>query len=147
MAQLFNEDDMSRSWEINVAESFYMTLDRDTSRGCLAQIDAFNKTRKKMDEKSFELLEAFIHFTYKVSSGNQMIVDTRTYKLKEKSLLLTDPVIFSTNCEIYGSADLGKLAIDKMMSKHKCNSICLSLNLSEEKKKRSKKTKIKFCGC
>ena len=80
-------------------------------------------------ETTFELPQAFSHYTWAASSGQILVCD-----IQGVNNIFTDPQIHSKDGFSFGAGNMGKEGIDAFLNTHKCNSICEHLNLSPAKK-------------
>eukprot|EP00947_MAST-08B_sp_MAST-8B-sp1_P003831 g3831.t1 len=71
-----------------------------------------------------EVAQAFSHYSFEHSGGQELIVD-----LQGVGLCLTDPQLHSTAMR-YGRADLGQKGIDAFFKTHRCGPTCRALGLS-----------------
>jgi len=67
---------------------------------------------------------AFSHFTFEVSSGDEIVVD-----IQGVDDLYTDPQIHTICGERYGRGDMGLRGAALFFSSHRCNSVCRHLEL------------------
>jgi len=70
------------------------------------------------------VMQALSHFTYHVSSGQNLLCDLQG-GVYQNGVVLTDPVILSVNRE-YGPTDLGSDGISSFFAHHQCNEFCRS---------------------
>ena len=93
---------------------------------------------KKNDNNSNackEMIDAFMHYTYKETNQNLIVFDVRTLmESYENSIVLTEPIIFSVDANRYGASNLGESGIKLFMDQHCCNSICSILERKQPKK-------------
>ncbi|UJR38571.1 hypothetical protein I4U23_031237 [Adineta vaga] len=79
-------------------------------------------------------LQAFSHWTYERTNGNMMVVDLQGMDIgDDRTYLLTDPCIHSTDLMRFGRTNLGKPGIKRFFQTHVCNSICRALKLKKHK--------------
>jgi len=69
--------------------------------------------------------QAFSHFSYEHTGGDEMVVD-----IQGSALRYTDPQLHSSDCR-YGRADRGDKGFFDFFSTHKCNARCRALGLPE----------------
>ncbi len=68
------------------------------------------------------VMQALSHFTYHVSSGQNLLCDLQG-GIYSDGAVLTDPVVMSVNRE-YGPTDLGLTGISSFFAHHQCNEFC-----------------------
>ncbi|KAF5831211.1 hypothetical protein DUNSADRAFT_13448 [Dunaliella salina] len=90
-----------------------------------------DNTHKKKSYKdgSLEVLEAFCHWTYEASDRTLMVMDLQGLKLRDGSLLLTDPALHHRDMSMFGDTNLGYQGQLSFMQNHHCNGICKKLKL------------------
>lgn len=74
-----------------------------------------------------DLLQAFSHWTYVVTSSNMIVVDLQGVE-RDDEFILTDPSIHSDQFE-FGNTNLGQEGIHRFFKTHNCGNICKALNL------------------
>ena len=91
---------------------------------------------KKREDGSLacDVAQAFSHFTFEKSEGQEMVVDIQgVCLLKGGHLKLTDPQLHSKK-GLYGRADCKCPGIKNFFKTHQCNEVCKKLGLTENPK-------------
>ena len=76
-----------------------------------------------------ELLQAFSHWTYDVTSGTMLVVDLQGVQ-KEGQFILTDPSIHCKESK-FGETDFGDYGMKLFFRSHVCSNICKSMALAK----------------
>ena len=82
------------------------------------------------------MAQAFSHFTFEKSKGQEIVVDIQGVTVTKGSghLRLTDPQLHSKKGAKYGRADCGVKGMKAFFATHKCNDVCRQLGLTENSK-------------
>ncbi|KAL4480403.1 hypothetical protein ABPG74_020919 [Tetrahymena malaccensis] len=92
----------------------------------------FNSNSGWSDE-NYPLLQAFSHFTYYNSGGQEILCDLQGVdQIESQTIQLTDPAILSIR-QRFGDCDIGYQKLQYWIKNHKCNHICHALNLNDFK--------------
>ena len=78
------------------------------------------------EENYSAVLDAFSHWTYKITKGFLIIVDLQGVE-QESEYILTDPSIHS-KAPKYGTTNLGEFGIKQFFKTHKCGMICEAMD-------------------
>ena len=128
-----NEFNSKYHCKIKVAETFLIT--NEQLFFLVKEVDQNISNCDLKFSNTFEILEAFTHFTYIASNQNLVIFDLRSFQIKEiwcnQTLLLTEPVIFSICEKRFSSSNLGPKGLEWIVNRHRCNSICDNLCLKK----------------
>jgi len=76
-----------------------------------------------------DLPQAFSHFTFQATDGEEMVVD-----IQGAGYTYTDPQLHSQSLK-YGRADRGVVGMREFFKSHKCNACCRALGLSADTKR------------
>ena len=96
---------------------------------CVDDEDLSKAEIKNPCESVYQAMECFTHFTYEKTNRALLVIDLRTLQLSKNEFLITEPVVFSSIPERFGSSDLGASGIENFKSQHKCNSYCKDIGL------------------
>jgi hypothetical protein len=88
-----------------------------------------NFTLSSSDKNFSSHVAAFSHWTYEATNRYLAVVDTQGVKHDERTFLLTDPAIHSSQISRFGQTNFGKEGIDLFFKKHVCNITCRELKL------------------
>jgi len=88
----------------------------------------FNNNDGYISEDDKNTPQAFSHFTYSISKSQLMVVDIQGSS-DGASFIFTDPQIHTADGRGYGKGNMGAHGMHKFMGTHKCNSICVGLQL------------------
>ncbi|CAF0919329.1 unnamed protein product [Adineta steineri] len=79
-------------------------------------------------------LQAFSHWTHEYTKGDMIVVDLQGIDMGDnKSYLLTDPCIHSTDLKRFGCSNLGEDGMKRFFQTHMCNVVCYALKLKKNK--------------
>ncbi|EGC31431.1 hypothetical protein DICPUDRAFT_95520 [Dictyostelium purpureum] len=71
--------------------------------------------------------QAFSHFTYECSGHDMLVID-----IQGVDDFYTDPQVHTKDGKGYGDGNLGARGIERFLSSHKCNPICLQLGIFKD---------------
>ena len=118
----------SSSLKFNIAQISRINFDSKSVIGVCTYEDLSKSEIKTPCEHKFQAMECFTHFTFEKTNRILIVLDLRTLRFKNE-YIITEPVIFSTIPNRFGSSDLGIKGIENFMSQHKCNSYCKEIGL------------------
>jgi len=70
-----------------------------------------------------QVLQSLSHYSYHVSGGSLLLCDLQGGVYSD-GVVLTDPVVMSSNAGRYGPTDLGRAGIATFFARHVCNAYC-----------------------
>ncbi|CAK9061303.1 unnamed protein product [Durusdinium trenchii] len=103
-----------------------------------------------MDAPDSEIAQAFSHFTFILSGGQQMVLDLQGVYLDRSQrfrphLILTDPQVVSMD-KSFGPGDLGEKGMQAFFQTHKCGATCRKMGINGYGWKRMRKAAPKATG-
>lgn len=104
---------------------------RNVWLGNFVDFDLKHSLLTDQNQVTLKVAECFSHFTYSKTNGKLCVLDLRTIQTEKNMFVISEPVIFSTMQNRFGSSDLGIKALEKFRCEHKCNSMCKTLGLRE----------------
>ncbi|CAE8724977.1 unnamed protein product [Polarella glacialis] len=94
-----------------------------------------NKGYDNRDAPDSEVVQAFSHFTYRITNGKLMVLDLQGVHLdkahrRRSHLILTDPQVVSVE-KHFGPGDLGVTGMKAFFQSHRCGKTCIGLGLDK----------------
>lgn len=140
-------------WKVHILKPMVYRADGDKGKMVLvepyvsgfAKFNSGNGWREEGCFKWNKILQALSHFSYELSEGKCLLGNLKGgINREDKSIVLSNPCMFSMEKGLYGCTDIGKEGIINFFKHHECNSICHKMRVPKKESDKVVAKKILF---